>query len=115
MTKSEIYAAYAMTGRTARQIADELRVNVHAIYEACYRLGQPLARGHCAKFSGTIAVTQRARKTEWGPILHPVATIPATAMRAAGMNECKLLRFEVVGDELRIRGADHIAQARKMV
>jgi len=103
MTKSEIYAAYAMTGRTARHIADELGVKyVQAIYEACHRLGVPLARGLCEKFSGHIAVRQRARKTAWGPVLHPVATIPETALRAAGCHGCKTLRFEVVGGELRI-------------
>ncbi len=42
MTTQSIIVAYAMTGRTARQIADELDIPVHHVYVACKREGQPV-------------------------------------------------------------------------
>ncbi len=95
--------ALAQTGRTARQIADELQIQRFNVYWLAKRAGVVIPDGRRLriKTAGTIRVRHRLGKWQWEIATPP--SIPTQAMRAAGLEKCRTLEYSVEPGCIQIR------------
>ncbi len=108
MTRQAIIVAYAMTGRTARQIAEALQVPLKTVQESCRREGVMPGCGYRRTkiMTGTIQVRHYLARSGVGRAKEPATRppyLPVTALRAAGLDKCHALAFTAADGVITLR------------